>query len=155
MCCRRLEDVRHPLTPPCALDVEDHCVVLPHQCTARAPSSPLMHPSSRKLYNTLARAKHDNYGPHIGLVLEEISKNCETCQLYSPCHLVFDPENVRFDQMLLVGITVFKDESGKNCPVLHIVEGGANFGSFHPELIRRRHSEHFSPYTGILLRWIA
>ena len=60
----------------------------------------LLHPSTRKLYNLLTRAKPEQMTKHTMETLQAIKETCETCQLYAPRQFVFrirDTEAIRFN----------------------------------------------------------
>ena len=49
----------------------------------------MLHPSSKKLYTLLRRAKPEDLNSDTYSILQEIQKSCETCQLYAPKQFVF------------------------------------------------------------------
>ena len=114
----------------------------------------LLHPSTRKLYNLLRRAKPEDLTPTTMKTLKNIQKTCETCQMYAPRQFVFrirDTEAIRFNQELLLDIVYLKprvthptryrtrsvsraanatdtsEAKSKELPVLHIVDTGTKF----------------------------
>lgn len=102
----------------------------------------LLHPSTRKLYNLLRRAKPEELSSDTMKTLDEIRRTCETCQLYAPKQLVFrirDSDAIRFNQELLLDVMYLeasKTKKGNQKPVLHIVDVGTKFqnAAFLPAL---------------------
>ena len=93
----------------------------------------LLHPSTRKLYNLLKRAKPENLSGDTMSTLKEIQNTCETCQLYSPKQLIFrirDTGAIRFNQEILLDV-MYLDASRtrreNQKPVLHVVDAGTKF----------------------------
>ena len=111
----------------------------------------LLHPSTRKLYNLLRRAKPKDLTAETMDTLKEIQKACETCQMYAPRQLVFrirDTDAIRFNHKILLDVMYLnpkKSETAKRrtrsstkksqnlgdqskaAPVLHIVDVGTKF----------------------------
>ena len=97
----------------------------------------LLHPSTRKLYNLLTRAKPEQMTKHTMETLQAIKETCETCQLYAPRQFVFrirDTEAIRFNHQILRDIMYLdRDPPGKrgtktrSFPVLHVVDAGTKF----------------------------
>lgn len=105
----------------------------------------LLHPSTRKLYNLLRRAKPDQLTPETMETLNEIQKTCQTCQMYAPKQFVFrirHADDIRFNHELRQDISYLdstqktKGRTAKQRPVLHIVDVGTKFqnAAFPPSL---------------------
>ena len=111
----------------------------------------LLHPSTRKLYNLLRRAKPEDLTAQTMDTLKEIQKTCETCQMYAPKQLIFrikDTEAIRFNHEILLDVKYLNPrqsgttrprtrsssrtsqnlgDQSRAAPVLHIVDVGTKF----------------------------
>ena len=101
----------------------------------------LLHPSTRKLYNILKRAKPENLSSDTMSTLKDIQKTCETCQLYSPKQFIFrihDTDAIKFNQEVLLDVMYLdasrtKKENQK--PALHGVDAGTSFRKLRSYLL--------------------
>ena len=92
----------------------------------------LIHPSSRKPYELLRRAEPQKMSADTLSIMQEISKSCETCTLYSPRQIAFQirsTEEIKFNQKLILDIMFLKDRKNRSRPVLHIIDAGTRFSS--------------------------
>lgn len=63
-------------------------------------------------------------------LLKEISQECDICQRYGPRRIVFqvrDKKDIRFNHRIRMDLVFIPDKSGKQRPVLHIIDEGTNF----------------------------
>lgn len=86
-----------------------------------------MHPSAGKLFNLLNRATPQKLTAATKQILEQISRACHVCQVYSSKPLTFQvrmPDEVVFNKEVRLGRMFIN-----NKPILHIIDVGTNFSA--------------------------
>lgn len=87
----------------------------------------LYHPSAKKLYALLKRAKPEDLAPDTKKILDDISAACHRCQEYSRSPLRFKirlPDDVFFNKELRMDLMFVESK-----PILHIIDVGTTFNA--------------------------
>lgn len=117
------------------------------------------HPSAKKLYNLLKKAKPQEVNPEAQKMLQDISDRCESRQRLAPKPHAFQvtlPEDMQFNHEAIVDAFFIKSK-----PALHIIDRGAHFemrilsSSLSVWPISKNNLE--CPYhaLGVNMRWIS
>ena len=86
------------------------------------------HPSPSKLFNVLEKSRPENLEPKTLEALQEITKNCTTCQRIQTAPLrfrvSFGSETARFNERIMIDVMYLDGE-----PVLHMIDEGTHFSA--------------------------
>lgn len=85
-------------------------------------------PSEEKLFNLLRRPRPEKTSPEILIILEHLTKRCDSCQRIQSTptcfHRSIGAENVRINERILLGMVIVEEK-----PVLHIVGESTRFSA--------------------------
>ncbi len=150
---RELEGSSNSANGTRLLEMEEHFLLIAHPRQPRAPPSPPSSPFSLKtLQHTRPSKPRKLCPPCTPHTRRNLQKLQHMPSLLSSKTRVSHqrPDKVRFNQTLMLNLMYLEDSSGKNRPVLHILDSWTKFqaAAFTTECTPRRRVEDLLAHMG-------